>query len=47
MSPSTLEELEQIAEAFTNESNVKKLVELAKQVLATLDRAEAKSESVV
>ena len=44
MSPSTLEELEQIAEAFTKESNVEKLVELSKQLLATLDRAEDESE---
>jgi hypothetical protein len=40
MSASTLEELEQIAEAFTNENDTQKLVQLSKQLLTALDRAE-------
>ena len=46
ISTSILEELEQMAEAFTNESDTEKLVELSKQLLATLERAEVeKTES--
>jgi hypothetical protein len=50
MPVSVLEELEQIADAFTKENNTEKLVELSNRLLATLDRVEAqqtKSEFVV
>jgi len=40
MSVSALDELEQIADAFTNESDAVKLVQLSKQLLSVLDRVE-------
>jgi len=41
MSVSILEELEQLADAFTNENNPQRLVELSKQLLVAIERVEA------